>query len=167
MENPSPPEPHSHRAPELVAAAAAVTLGVAVAVVAAGFPELPGGYPGPGLFPMIIGGLLAAVGLILGINGWRGRGFVPADARQGFDSERIGWALSNIAFVLVGAITVMVLDALVGFLLAMVVVMTALMLKLGRRLRSAVPAAIAGSVFVWYTFGTVLRVPLTPGPWGW
>lgn len=50
------------RTPDLVAGVAVVGLGLVVAIVAAGYPDLPSGRPGPGFFPMILGGCMMILG---------------------------------------------------------------------------------------------------------
>ncbi|MGH3329482.1 MAG: tripartite tricarboxylate transporter TctB family protein, partial [Streptomycetales bacterium] len=66
-----------------------------------------------------------------------------------------------------GAVVAYLLLAdLLGFVITMASLLTVLMVKLGTRLRVAVPAALATAAVILVLFGQVLLVPLPPGPFG-
>lgn len=61
----------SQRFWERVGAFLALILGVAALLLSQGLPRMEGGYPGPSLFPEILGVVLAASGLALFLAGGR------------------------------------------------------------------------------------------------
>lgn len=152
---------------DVVAGVATAVLGLAVAIAASGFPEMPGGYPGPGLFPTLLGGLAACFGVALAVRGvLRGRrpeGGSEAEPAEPLDRRGVLGLLAVVA----AAGGYLLLAELVGFLLAMGLVTVGLMRLFGVRLLRAVPVAVVLVLTIWYVFGTVLRVPLPAGPWGW
>jgi putative tricarboxylic transport membrane protein len=128
------------------------------------FPELPGGYPGPALFPSIIGALCIVFGLALLGQVLRGT-VVPGDQRA---AERepglVAW--SNALSLILAVPAYLLLAARLGFLLSMTLLSSALMLKLRVRPLVAVVTSVAVATVASYVFADVLRVPLPRGPLG-
>ena len=56
---------------EVISGGILVILGIGIYVVSLTFPALPEGYPGPSLFPQIIGVGLGLMGILLCVSGFR------------------------------------------------------------------------------------------------
>ncbi len=143
----------------LVGALLAV-LGSFVFLQARAFPTLSGGYPGPGLFPQILGGVLVVAGLSLVASGLRRgltrRPLVTAGARE--------WARAGAVVLAV----VLYLGAVrtLGFVLVTALLLTGLTLALGVRLRWSLLFAAGFTALLYLLFGRILHVPLPRGPLG-
>lgn len=70
---PAAPPPGGSLRQNLFIGAASVVLGAAIIPYGAAMPYIREGIPGPGLFPMMIGGLLILFGLLLPLNTWWAR----------------------------------------------------------------------------------------------
>ncbi len=132
-----------------------LALGAYVSATASRFPHLAAGYPGPGLFPQVLGALLAVQGAALVVAGLRDGG------PRGFPWTR--GDLFNGLLVVLAVVLYAVASPRLGFLVTSAVVLTGLMARLGAGLgRSLVLGpALAGALYL--LFGKVLRVPLPPG----
>ena len=143
---------------DAVSGAAVAVLGVAVTVVARGFPDIPR-EPGPGLFPTIAGGGLVVCGLVLVLAGLRAR--QPwLEIPEWTTSPR---SLLGALIVVVGLAACAALFERAGFLVCAPALLTALMVTLRVRLWVAVATAVVGTLFAHVVFYGGLRVPL---PWG-
>ncbi|MDR7409631.1 MAG: tripartite tricarboxylate transporter TctB family protein [Armatimonadota bacterium] len=139
-------------------AAAGVVLaaaGVYAAAAGSAFPRLAGGYPGPGLFPQILGLLLVACGIAVV---WGARG-PTAEAGRGY--ERRG--LLHAAEAVVAVVVYIAVVNRLGFVPTVGILLTLLMARLGVSLARAVPVAFGLAVGLYLLFGRILRVPLPPG----
>jgi len=136
-------------------------LGLGIYLIARKFPTLGGGYPGPGLFPQILGVMLAGAGLVLAVQGWR--------RRQGRAAWKFLWRREWLnAFVVVAAVVWYLLAApRLGFSLTMGALLVGTMVTLGVPARRAAPIAVLTVLSMFLLFGSILRVPLPAGPWGW
>ena len=143
----------------------AAALGAAVVQYARGLPEMPGGYAGPGLFPMIIGVLFLLFGLTLIVQAATGH----VAAIEGSDTEREtrGRSIINVVVIVAAVPFYIVVSEWLGFVFTMSLVALGVMLHLRVRLRVAIPVAVLASPAVSYVFSSVLRVPLPRGPFGW
>ena len=157
---------------DLVSGVVSSVFGAAVLLLARGFPELPDGAPGPGLFPTIIGALFVLFGLVLVVRYVKDRtssaevqGQARADEFESLLDEpvspRTAWinalsVLGSVVFYL------LVADSL-GFSLTMAILLVALMWRLGTGLRTAVPSALGTTVVMYLLFERVLLVPLPTG----
>lgn len=164
---------------DLVSGLLCMTFGLAVVLYVQTFPQLPGGAPGPGLFPGIIGALLALFGLVLAVRWFRdhrsGSGRAQTaqeDAVRKDDDEyeslldepvSAGTAWTNAASVVGSVVFYLVFADVLGFNLAMGVLLLGLMLRLGARWRVAVPSAVAATAFLYLVFERILLVPLPSG----
>jgi putative tricarboxylic transport membrane protein len=140
---------------------------IAVSIVlinhARSFPALPGVPYGPGFFPNIILGFMALAGTILvfrGIFQWKKTGWLSLD----------GWAKKPRTYVTLAAIVgahlfYIYFSERLGFLVTSILLLFCLLLwTRGRKhLVSSAVIAICFSGAVYYIFGMVLRVPLSPG----
>jgi putative tricarboxylic transport membrane protein len=130
--------------------------GLAIAAYAQTFSSRPGMAFGPGLFPTIIGILLALGGLVLAWQGWRRGGpmlEIPAWIRSPRHLLGIPVLLALLAFY------ILLVDRL-GFLLTAFVMLAAFQAWLGVRLRTALPVAALASIGFYVAFSRLLAVPL-------
>ncbi len=139
----------------------AVLLGLAAYITARGFPSPPGPYPGPGLFPQLLGLALAATGLALAIRGWKEGPRQPSKKPFSWRS----WA-SHLT-VIAAVLGYLAAAPRIGFLLAAFGLLAATMLCFGAPPGRALPVAAVTALSAFLLFGKALRVPLPPGPWGW
>jgi hypothetical protein len=144
----------------LVAGAILGALGLAVAFEARRFPGLGDGHPGPGLFPMILGALLAGLGLALLMAGWRRR----APASPGPPAAPHG--MLRAAGVAVSVVIYLGIAPRVGFALSMAAVLLLNMVLQGVAVQRSLAAAVVTTAVMNLLFRHVLRVPLPTGPWG-
>ena len=118
--------------------------------------------PGPGFFPFWLGLLGAALSVILLIQLHLGRVDV-SDEMLTFD--RAG--TRGVVVVLVGLVAATALLDVVGFRLAMLLLIAFLLVVLGARNRLAIAiCAGAGSFGVYHVFFDLLKVPLPAGIFG-
>jgi putative tricarboxylic transport membrane protein len=147
---------------DLVGGLLAAVLGAAVVLHVRTFPELPDGYPGPALFPGIVGSLLVLFGLVLVVRAVLGRGRAAADPDAGVTAQGRLRALAVLGLV----VGYLLLAETLGFAVTMGVLLFLLMWLLGARPLVAVLAAAAAVGFILLVFGELLLVPLPQGPLG-
>jgi putative tricarboxylic transport membrane protein len=144
---------------EWVGGASAALLGIVVWVQSRGFPELPDGHPGPGLFPSVVGIGLFLAGALLIASALRPRGAPPVAP-----SERVlGGAAAGsarVAAVLVAVAGYPLLQPMLGFVptIAAVCLLVALLLR-ARPLPAAL-TALGGTLLIYLLFTRLLGVPL-------
>jgi putative tricarboxylic transport membrane protein len=139
----------------------ALLLALALAVLwnVQGFPRIPGQNIGPGAFPGLLAVILAVCALVLILRG----------VRQGAQHVSLGLWLRSAGhvgnFVLTAGVLVFYIVAsdMLGFIVCAVLIMLALFLKLGVKLRLAAPIAIMTAFVIHLIFYKMLRVTL---PWG-
>lgn len=151
---------------DAITAVCCIVVGGALALQARSFPDLSG-YPGPGLFPVIIGALLAVTGLLLLARAtYRSRRWgmqAPAATTPLEDGEEAtprGRALLNASAVLLAIPVYMVLAPRLGFLVTVGIVSFGLMQVLRVRVVQAVLVSVGLTAVVTYLFGEVLSVNL-------
>jgi putative tricarboxylic transport membrane protein len=150
---------------DLVSGGLAVGFGITVLLYIRGFPQLPGGQPGPALFPGIVAGLFVLFGGILVVRWFAqrrsGDGGLVDETEQPERPTTKAWltALSMCAAVVV---YLLVVD-LLGFTVTMSVLLFALMKLLGTRTLVAAIAAVTTAVVLMLLFQMVLLVPLPTG----
>lgn len=159
---PSPPSGKAWRH-DLVAGLLAAALGTAVVLYVRTFPELPGGAPGPALFPGIVGALLVLFGLVLAVRAMlvRGRDAGPPDQPATMRSTGRGRVQALAVLGFVGAY--LLLAEVLGFVLTMGVLLILLTWLLGARLWVAAAAAVVTTGVILVLFREVLLVPLPSG----
>jgi putative tricarboxylic transport membrane protein len=148
---------------DLVSGGLAVVFGITVLLYIRGFPQLPGGQPGPALFPGIIAALFVVFGGILVVR-WFAQRRAGALAQEGDQPERPttrAW-LTALAMCAAVVVYLLVVD-LLGFPVTMSVLLFALMKLLGTRTLVAAVAAVATAVVLMLLFQMVLLVPLPTG----
>ena len=123
------------------------------------FPQIPGQSIGPAAFPGLLAVALAGCALALIVRGLR-----AGHARMVFgDWIRSRHHVGN--FVLTVAVLLFYIVAAdkLGFLVTAALILVAMFLKLGVRVKVAVPVAIGTVFFIHIIFYKLLRVTL---PWG-
>ncbi|MDQ7844564.1 MAG: tripartite tricarboxylate transporter TctB family protein [Armatimonadota bacterium] len=135
-------------------------LGSYVLLVARTFPNLSGGYPGPGLFPQLLGVLLALAGGGLVLNSlltgtlFRRPALVSAPRRDAVAA----------LIVLLAVVVFIALVERVGFIPLTFLILAGLMLLLGVPARWGLPLGAALTLLLYLLFARLLRVPLPVGP---
>lgn len=133
-------------------------LALAVLWSARAFPDVPGQKLGAAFLPMIVGVGLLLCGFALVARSLRRGAYAEADAAPEVE-EHFGSAV-----VIVGAVLAYILlSERIGFLFIAPLCLVAVFLALRVRGRTAVLAAICGTLVVHVAFYKLLRVPL---PWG-
>lgn len=170
---------------DLVTGVLSVAVGVVVIPYGAGMPDIREGIPGPGLFPMMIGGFLVVLGatLILTTLLRRRRPDVadeplpqPAAVDAQADAQPDGAELVSTdagaegprrwvnGAVVLGAVLFYALAAsTLGFLITMTVVVGAILLVLRTRWWVALLTGVVTSLALWGLFEQALLVQLPDG----
>jgi len=134
-------------------------LGAGIFLHAMTFPNLKGGYPGPGLFPQLLGILLVLSGVGIAINAALKRAFphlralfVPPHR------EKI-----NALLVVLAVILYILLVDTVGFIPMAMLIMLGLMWRTGVSLRWSLVVGIGVTLGIYLLFQRILHVPLPSG----
>lgn len=136
-----------------------LALALAVLWNVQGFPRIPGQNIGPAAFPGLLAMLLAGCAIALIVRGARAGGrhvSLGAWLRSPHHVANFLLTAGVLVFYIVAADTL-------GFIVCAVLILLALFLKLGVRLRLAVPVALAAAFVIHLLFYKMLRVTL---PWG-
>jgi len=141
----------------------AIAFGVLIISLTHNFPSLEGGYPGPALFPRILGGLFILFGGILSFQSIKKHGLANLVQK----GETYWPAFTNYLSVGAAVIAYMVLVEVLGFVLTAFLILTLLMKKMGVSLLKSTLIAIATSLSINLLFGKFLLVPLPWGILGW
>ncbi|MGD8202076.1 tripartite tricarboxylate transporter TctB family protein [Ornithinimicrobium sp. W1679] len=167
---------------DLVTGVASLVVGAVVIPYGAGMPDIREGIPGPGLFPMMIGGFLVLLGVALVLTTLLGRrtASVPEAASPGqpvavgppttgpdvvsTDAGAEGPRRWVNGVVVLGAVLFYVAMAeTLGFLLTMTVVVSAILLVLRTRWWVSVLTGVITSLALWGMFEQALLVQLPDG----
>ncbi|MBK8503317.1 MAG: tripartite tricarboxylate transporter TctB family protein [Saprospiraceae bacterium] len=139
------------RISEIIFSVIVTALGLLVFVTARGFPELPEGHPGPGLFPAYLGGGLLLCGILLLINALKFQAFQTS----GFEGK---WIL------VVSILAIMVIFPffyrLVGFFVAIAFAILLVGLLMRLKFISAILTSLITTGFIYLVFNQILHVPL-------
>jgi len=149
---------------DAVAGVLLALLGSYVFLAARTFPNLAGGYPGPGLFPQLLGILLALSGVGLVVHGvLTGSLLRRVPLVRASRKEKAGALLVILAVILY----ILLVDRL-GFIPLAFLILAGLMLALGAPARWSLALGIALTLLLYALFGRLLHVPLPGGslPWG-
>lgn len=123
------------------------------------FPNLKGGYPGPGLFPQLLGILLVLSGLGIAVNAAIQRALPqPRALFQPPYREKI-----NALLVVLAVIAYILLVDTVGFIPIALVIMIGLMLRTGVSLSWSLIVGIGVTIAIYVLFNRILHVPLPSG----
>jgi hypothetical protein len=138
-------------------------LGVYFIVAGFGYGFMRDTTPGPGFFPVLIGGIIAVLSVVNLVRSLVGMEILKADMPKGDVLRFVGVAAAMLAYVWVAEI--------LGLALATMALMIVVGLVIRPTLNPGFLARlVAVSVFftlacVWI-FGTLLRVPMLKGPLG-
>lgn len=134
-------------------------VGALIFLHAISFPNLKGGYPGPGLFPQLLGVLLVFAGLGIAIQATAKRVLPRALPLSDFSRrEKITAAL--IVLAIVGYI---VFVDTVGFIPITIVIMLGMMLRTGVSWGWSIVVSVGVTVAIYILFNRILHVPLPGG----
>lgn len=124
------------------------------------FPTMARQPFGAGTFPMLVGSLLVALGILLAIRGWRQGG--PLFRWQG--QVVMARALRCLGAVIAAVAGYVWLTPIIGFPIVSLVMLIALIgwLSDGRWLLAVVVGAVA-TLLIWLSFAQLLHVPLDLG----
>jgi putative tricarboxylic transport membrane protein len=140
---------------DVVTGAGVLATAVAAAVLALRFPATTGAVPGPAMFPLLIAGLWAALGVALLAVGLRGTQVLPAVAGP---SARRPFALLVLTAAYAAAMPV------VGFISTTALFLTVALWLLGYRYGWRAGAVGLSAAFLVYgLFAGVMKVPLPAG----
>ncbi len=144
---------------DAVAGVLLALLGSYVFLAARTFPNLPGGYPGPGLFPQLLGVILALSGVgLLAHGALTGALLRRVPLVRASRKEKAGALLVILAVVLY----ILLVDRL-GFVPLAFLILAGLMLALGVSARWSIGLGVALTVLLYLLFGRLLHVPLPGG----
>ncbi len=134
-------------------------LGSYVFLAARTFPNLSGGYPGPGLFPQLLGILLGLSGAALVVNGvLTGTGFRRVPLITASRREK-----TNAFLIVLAVLFYILMVERLGFAAVTLLILVGLMLRLGVPARWSVALGIGLTFLLYVLFGRLLRVPLPGG----
>jgi putative tricarboxylic transport membrane protein len=149
---------------DTVVGAGFVAAGALIIAGTLNYPTLEGGHPGPSLFPRILGGLMAAFGSLVSLQGLRAQ-----DA-----TEDVAWralhrnaGFLNALVVLAGALAYILLAEQLGFLSVATAVMFAIMWRIRVPALRALVISVVFVNLVYLLFAKVMRVPLPLGVFWW
>jgi putative tricarboxylic transport membrane protein len=139
------------RLSELIFSVIVIALGLLVFITARGFPELPEGHPGPGLFPVYLGGGLLFCGVLLLINALKFQTF----RTSGFEGK---WVL--VVSILAIMIVFPFFYRMVGFFIAIAIAILIVGLLMKLKFTSAILTSLITTGFIYLIFNQILHVPL-------
>jgi putative tricarboxylic transport membrane protein len=147
---------------ELVIGGVAFVLAVFVFVLTLGFPQLPDGHPGPGLFPQLLSIIMAITGLaLIGQNLSKGERRIRGEGKA---EGREEWV--NILWVVGAVLCYMLISEIAGFILTAVGISWVLMLRLGAARLKGLVISVGVVLFIYWLFSQALLVPLPLGVMG-
>jgi putative tricarboxylic transport membrane protein len=156
---------------DYIGAGAFIALGVFIWAVSFQFPVLPGGHPGPSLFPRILGTLFIFFSLIVILEGWRKSKMPPPptpietaeELREGnviIIAEKNHF---NSVLVIILIAAFIAAAKYLGFIITGGAVLFILMWKLQVKPIKAFIISALVICFIYSVFAKILRVPLPQG----
>ena len=136
---------------DLVFSIVILLTGILVFIKSKGFPDLPEGHPGPGLFPVYIGSGLILCGIFLLINAFRFQKATSSD----FSGK---WL--QVLLILILLFIFPFAYQILGFFIVIAIVVFLIGLLLHLRLISAVLTAVLTTGFIYLIFNQILHVLL-------
>jgi len=145
---------------DTVVGAGFVAAGALIVAGTMQYPTLDGGYPGPSLFPRILGGLMVGFGGLVSVKGLRAR-----DATEDVDLLHLyrNPSFINAMFILVGVTTYVLFVERLGFLLMGALLLFVVMWRLKVPPMRALLVAVVFNTIVHFLFAKTMRVPLPLG----
>jgi putative tricarboxylic transport membrane protein len=150
------------RLPDLVTGGAFAALGIGMAVHSRGFPS-DFGLAGPGLFPFLIGCVMAGAGMLIAAGGLRRRADTTVPEGGANDWLRRPPALLALLAVPVGIAFYALAAAPLGAGLAGALLVAAMALAWGRRPLESALLGLGAALVFHLVFAGLLRVPLPRG----
>lgn len=133
--------------------------GLAMIVIATGFPGFPGQRYGPSLFPSLLGGGLMIAGVMLIVQGWR-----AGDRLVRLDPALTQWRGGvSVLLVVAGVLAHILLADWLGFIPVCLGVLVVMLVWFGVRPLGAAAVAVGTTAAIWWFFAIMLRVPLPHG----
>ncbi len=151
---------------DYISAGIFIALGVFIWAVSFQFPVLPGGHPGPSLFPRVLGTLFIFFSLIVILQGRRKSKTPPppSEADEGGNVTITGKEnYFNAVLVIILIAAFIALARHLGFILTGGAVLFILMLKLRVQLLKSLIVSAVVICFIYAVFAKGLRVPLPHG----
>ncbi|WP_313200201.1 tripartite tricarboxylate transporter TctB family protein [Rhizobium sp.] len=145
------------RLPDFWTGLAFAILGISIAYLAQGF-HVPAGAASPRLLPTIIGSVMAALGGLIALRGWRSAGDVALP--EWISSPR---QIALIAFIPVAVIAYGLLAPMVGSIVMAIVIVTVHCLIHGVRPLTAVIVGVVAGIVASVLFSHLLGIPLPEG----
>lgn len=145
------------RLPDFWTGLAFAIFGVAIAILAQGF-HVPAGAASPRLLPTIIGSVMAALGGLIALRGWRSAGDVVLP--EWISSPR---QIALIAFIPAAVIAYGLLAPMVGSIVMAVAIVTVHCLIHGVRPLTAVIVGVVAGIVASVLFSHLLGIPLPEG----
>ena len=135
--------------------------GAAIILEARTFPELSGQQYGSSFFPMVVGWAMVLCGSLLAGNSIRnGVGTLVILPPWIFQPR----AVINISLVIASLVFYIFASEFIGFDIVSVLIILGLSLWFGVRFWVALIVSLLSTAVFHLVFGTLLRVPLPPGP---
>lgn len=145
------------RLPDFWTGLAFAIFGVTIALLAQGF-HVSAGAASPKLLPTIIGSIMAVLGGLIALRGWRNAGDVAMPAWVSSPRQ-----MALIAFIPVAIIAYAVLAPVLGSMIMAVVIVTAHCLLYGVKPLTAAIVGVAAGLVVSLLFSHLLGIPLPQG----
>ncbi|MEI2417043.1 tripartite tricarboxylate transporter TctB family protein [Orrella sp. JC864] len=128
-----------------------------------GFPEVPGHYFGPGLFPSAIAAGFVLAGVLLMVRGARRRRAAPDPDGQPAAARTGAHGMAGAALAVGAILAFIFLGETVGFQLLALATLSAFYLWAGRRWLEILLLPLLLTLALDLLFGRLLRVPLPAG----
>lgn len=142
-----------------------IALGITILILTIPFPSLDKDHPGPALFPNILAALFIFFGSILLVKAQKSS--PSQDLEPSAGKEAPSRNIGNAFFVLGIIAAFMLLESWLGFLLTSSILLFLMMKKLGTSALKSLIFSIPITLFVYFLFHKILRVPLSPGFLSW
>lgn len=136
-----------------------IVIAAVLAIVARGFPAVPGQDYGASAFPTLIAVGFAGCGVVLIRQGLREK--APLVVWRDWTRDRRH--IVNVLSIVAATLFYIFLSERLGFILTTAIILLALLLRFRVRPVTAVAIAIGTPIVMQYLFGNLLLVPL---PWG-
>lgn len=136
-----------------------IVIAAVLAIVARGFPAVPGQDYGASAFPTLIAVGFAGCGVVLIRQGLREK--APLVVWRDWTRDRRH--IVNVLSIVAATLFYIFLSERLGFILTTAIILLALLLRFRVRPVTAVAVAIGIPIVMQYLFGNLLLVPL---PWG-
>jgi putative tricarboxylic transport membrane protein len=136
-----------------------IVVAAVIAIVARGFPAVPGQDYGASAFPTLIAAGFAGCGLVLIRQGLKEK--APAVVWRAWTQDHRH--VANVLLVVAATVFYIVVADWLGFMLTTAIILLVLLLRFRVHWATAVAVAVATPIVMQYLFGSFLLVPL---PWG-